>query len=376
MPNPPKRIKKAAAKSSQPPAAPGKMIRPTAARKFEEMDMLGKGKGSSDYWQEVSRADKLRYCRELAERDGIEGRSKLSQAVPGAILEFLRADEKNWLDAGFERRMRGGGKKKRVPNDPLAEDDVLEGEDGNYDDNEVETGNRPDGRSVPPPGYPGGHESEIPEEYEEEDESPATRRRRKAVDDWVPIGHEEDSLDVMARRLVTWKHSTPDEKYALEERFFDPHTLRDIDALHRLLYRFGVPAGLKGDHGRTLLMSAIEERERPALEKLLEFDQDLEATDSRGDTAMHYAGNYGVVFDIGLLKEKGANLDAQNETKETALMLAAYEGHERAVEKLLELGANPTLENEDGKNAVHYAELGGHGDIARILCKACKSWSE
>jgi hypothetical protein len=109
----------------------------------------------------------------------------------------------------------------------------------------------------------------------------------------------------------------------------------DTTALARMLSATPVDS-VVAPGGRTLLMSAIEETNLPAIE---------------------------------LLVARGATLDLRDERGTTALALAAEMGFHEAVEVLLDGGADPNLRDLSGVTPLDIAEEHGAHDIAALLLR-------
>ena len=78
--------------------------------------------------------------------------------------------------------------------------------------------------------------------------------------------------------------------------------------------------------------------------------------DSRGNTALIYAANYGHIDILQAVISDGADINAKGEGGNTALMEAAYAGHLDIVDFLVKKGADQTLTNDSGGNVLFYAK--------------------
>ncbi|MHA1960719.1 MAG: ankyrin repeat domain-containing protein [Candidatus Thorarchaeota archaeon] len=96
-------------------------------------------------------------------------------------------------------------------------------------------------------------------------------------------------------------------------------------------------------------------------------DADLEATDSRGMTALVWAALRGHLEIVRALLEKGANVNCINSAEWTPLMQAAAQGHLDIVNLLLENGANVNMKTFVSGTALIFASGEGHEEIVKVL---------
>lgn len=126
----------------------------------------------------------------------------------------------------------------------------------------------------------------------------------------------------------------------------------------------------------TMLHHAVVGHQNKICTMLLEADSTatgtspipVDAGDSSGWTALHYAADKG--FDdlvVLLIEEGGAAANSKDEMKRTPLHLAANAGRVEAVKALLSRGAAKGLKTVVGWTALKYAEEGGHTEIAALL---------
>lgn len=88
--------------------------------------------------------------------------------------------------------------------------------------------------------------------------------------------------------------------------------------------------------------------------RLLQKGVLVDAADSAGYTALHYATRGGHVRVCEILLEHGAKVNARTRgIKATPLHRAAYMGHVEVVDLLLRHGAAPNLTDVDGRTALH-----------------------
>jgi ankyrin repeat protein len=97
--------------------------------------------------------------------------------------------------------------------------------------------------------------------------------------------------------------------------------------------------------------------------------QELEETDNRGRTALHWAALSGHTEVVANLLDKGAQTDIGDDNDETPLMLAAYRGHLGVVQLIVQHTGGQGLEatNDGGDTALHLAVSGGHEAVVTFL---------
>lgn len=110
---------------------------------------------------------------------------------------------------------------------------------------------------------------------------------------------------------------------------------------------------------------------RDAVERMLKIGINVDAQDSKRNTALHQAARAGHADIVSFLLTKGADTASQNNDGQTALIAAAQGGHANIVQLLLTSGR--TIIDEQDKNkwtALHYAANEGSADIVALLLKA------
>lgn len=99
-------------------------------------------------------------------------------------------------------------------------------------------------------------------------------------------------------------------------------------------------------------------------------ESDINASNKRGNTALHIACIHGQLDSIKLLIQNGANVNHQSKHGYTALYNAVMENHPTVVTELLACGADRSLAPEvRGRRCtpLEIAELQGFDHIIRIL---------
>ncbi|KAL0123619.1 hypothetical protein PUN28_005854 [Cardiocondyla obscurior] len=106
------------------------------------------------------------------------------------------------------------------------------------------------------------------------------------------------------------------------------------------------------------IWTAALEGDVDRVNKLLRKGVFVDATDSAGYTALHYATRAGHIDVCEILLNHGAKVDACTRgMKATPLHRAASKGHVQIVELLLRHGATSNLKDEDSRTALHRAIL-------------------
>lgn len=94
----------------------------------------------------------------------------------------------------------------------------------------------------------------------------------------------------------------------------------------------------------------------------------VDASDKRGNTGLHWAVRYGQTQVIRLLVDKySANVNAQNADGETPLHLAIREGRDDIAQYLLQNNADANIAALDGTYPLHSAAANNRLELARML---------
>lgn len=91
----------------------------------------------------------------------------------------------------------------------------------------------------------------------------------------------------------------------------------------------------------TLLIRAIQLRQRELVIALLERELDVNVTDERGCSALHYAARMGKTYFITSLLSKGADIELKNKSGYSPLLLALRYRNKAAATLLIKHGADP-----------------------------------
>ncbi|XP_031788662.1 serine/threonine-protein phosphatase 6 regulatory ankyrin repeat subunit B-like [Nasonia vitripennis] len=130
---------------------------------------------------------------------------------------------------------------------------------------------------------------------------------------------------------------------------------------------FGIHEPQVIDEKWTILHELLEMKPTPEGEQLIRLmvtnhGADLQARDSKGETALHIAVSKGLVPIVEMMLEKGADVQARDLGGQTPLHFAALRGQVQIVEMLLEKGAGVNVPDESGQTPLHVAAMGSKAD--------------
>jgi ankyrin repeat protein len=107
------------------------------------------------------------------------------------------------------------------------------------------------------------------------------------------------------------------------------------------------------------LITAVRSHDRVAVSAELDRGTDVNAAESDGATALHWAAQNDDVEMLTLLLEAGAAVDATNRFNVTPLELAANNGNAVAIERLIQAGADPNHVSREGQTPLMTAAANG-----------------
>ena len=136
-----------------------------------------------------------------------------------------------------------------------------------------------------------------------------------------------------------------------------------------LLRHNGSDPHVRGVRGSPLESAAYHDNPE-VVQKLIEYDADIDSKDCFGNTSLHLA-SIGTYFKDGtalrILLEHNADLNVQANDGETPLYTASNWGTLEAVRLLLKHGADLEVKNGMGRTALQIAAESGHGKIVELL---------
>jgi uncharacterized protein len=112
---------------------------------------------------------------------------------------------------------------------------------------------------------------------------------------------------------------------------------------------------------------AVQRQDKKALLSLLKTRADVNAPQSDGATALHWAAYLDDAETTGLLIRAGAKVDTPNEYGITPLVLAATNGNAGVIEQLLKGGANPNGTVRSAETPLMLAARSGKVDAVKAL---------
>ncbi len=170
----------------------------------------------------------------------------------------------------------------------------------------------------------------------------------------------------------------------------------DIEQIERHI-AWGTDMNQLDRDGYTPLQVAVRNGRMAIVKLLLKNGVDVKRKDSRGHDAMYHAvlGGHIRIADlllkagakldstalllaaaeqginqrdvIGYLARHGANLEARNSRGDTALLMAIRQGNHKLAKHLVSFGADVTVTDASGKTALAIAKSLGLRDIAQLL---------
>jgi ankyrin repeat protein len=149
----------------------------------------------------------------------------------------------------------------------------------------------------------------------------------------------------------------------------------DVSLLKKCL-KAGVNIESAGSDKRTPLILAAAGRQTAAAVVLLQERANVNAQDTTGETALHWAAKTANDELVQLLVERGADVNVRGRSGETPLIFAAMSSNEKAVATLLASGADPRAKDADGYTARSLAESNYNAQILKLLSAAEQTQSE
>ena len=135
---------------------------------------------------------------------------------------------------------------------------------------------------------------------------------------------------------------------------------------------------------QNVMMIACRKGEAKWLRKFMEIvDAEatiLDAIDSKGMSALHYASQNGCLEAVELLCQKGERTDEEqthiikrvnlsNENGSVPLHCASKEGHLEVINYLYDSGARLAAQDDWERTALHWASNNGHLEVVKYLCE-------
>jgi ankyrin repeat protein len=115
------------------------------------------------------------------------------------------------------------------------------------------------------------------------------------------------------------------------------------------------------------LVEAVERGDREGVRALLEQQADVNAPQSDGTTALHWAAHRDDLETAELLIGSGADVNAANHYGVTPLSLACTNGNATMVERLLKAGADASAVQQTGETTLMTASNSGNVEVVKLL---------
>jgi uncharacterized protein len=136
----------------------------------------------------------------------------------------------------------------------------------------------------------------------------------------------------------------------------------------RTLVRQAVDINATQPDGMTALHWAVERRDLPMMNVLLEAGAKHDLTNRTGARPLYLAATNGDAAAIARLLDAGEDANALLTAEgESVLMLTSQTGNAEAVKILLDRGANPNTQQLRGQTALMWAAAEGHADVVKLL---------
>src|SRR5262245_4365062 len=119
--------------------------------------------------------------------------------------------------------------------------------------------------------------------------------------------------------------------------------------------------------GDASLADAVQRGNKPAILSLLKQRVDVNAPQSDGATALHWAAYLEDAETSALLIRAGAKVDTPNNYGVTPLALASSNGNAAVVDQLLKGGANPNRTVRAGETPLMLASRTGSVEAVKVL---------
>ncbi len=109
------------------------------------------------------------------------------------------------------------------------------------------------------------------------------------------------------------------------------------------------------------------------IQTLLDASADINATDDRGDTPLHYAARAEAVRSAVDLLRLGTDVNPRNHARQTPLHIAAERGCAAMVRRLIEAGASLHARDADGRTPLHCAAVADYPDAVKVIIRKARS---
>jgi len=202
----------------------------------------------------------------------------------------------------------------------------------------------------------------------------------------VPVAGDRDSFQIfaLARDMIdqgghpnyfrTLLNKIPDISLGIEAGYSLAHSAvarNNTGVLETLMARseFDINAVMRG--GRTLLHTALGNKNIDLAQNLISKGADVSAVDANGRSVLEAAAQQGSIPLMNQimkkLREKTGKEEIDTDTLNRTLIAAADNGHARAVEVLIRAGADKNAVNAKGETPLILATKGMHTETVKML---------
>jgi hypothetical protein len=279
---------------------------------FRLMNYEGRRSGSTEYWQEKTRAEKISFCKWLKDKHKILTRTQFRKVLPVALIGFV-SDNDLWAEIGLgDMRLRNERPKK-----PKKDESA-----------KLEARRQAEIKRLKSAKKRGAKRS-FSEKQAEIDSNPISP---------LSTGNGEHSY-LFQRKLTPplkepefrlWSEAIPFEQESMVDELMEYSRKAEIYCIRKLL-SMGVPVDARNKEGETALMQVAFCGWAKLFKLLLnEYKADINVENKRGEYVSTYAIEGGCKEIISITLKKKAKLNAD------AAKIARAEGDSRLAKRLEE----------------------------------------